>query len=127
MDVPQKKILVVDDEKPMTRALEIKLKLSGFDVRVAYNGEEALKFLESEKFDLVLLDLIMPKLDGFGVLSAMKTKDIRVPVVVASNLGQEEDIARAKAMGAIDYFVKSDTSITEIVVRVNKDINLNGQ
>ncbi len=68
--MPNKKILIGEDEKPMAKALELKLKSAGFDVKVAYNGEEILNLLKSEKFDLLFLDLVMPKIDGFGVFQA---------------------------------------------------------
>ena len=110
-----KKILVAEDEKPMAKALELKLSHSGFDVKTVFSGEEVLSAIEQESFDLILLDLIMPKTDGFHVLEKMKEKGSAVPVVVLSNLGQEEDVKRAKALGAKDYFVKSDTPIANIV------------
>ncbi|MEI7604094.1 MAG: response regulator [bacterium] len=109
------KILIVEDEKPIAKALELKLTHSGLDAKAAFNGEEAIKLLEQEKFDLVLLDLIMPNMDGFAVLQNLKDKNIKVRVIVTSNLSQEEDVKKAKELGAIDYFVKSDTSLSKIV------------
>lgn len=120
----QKKILVVEDERPMAHALEIKLKATGFDVETANDGEEALRKIEENKFDLVLLDLIMPRLDGFGVLQQLKDKEIKVPVIVASNLGQTDDIVRAKNLGAIDYFIKSNISIAEIITKVKTALKI---
>lgn len=119
-----KKILIVEDEKPMANALQIKLQASGFYTKTAENGEEALKALKNENFDLVLLDLIMPRLDGFGTLEAMKEKGIKVPVIIASNLGQTNDIERAKNLGAIDYFIKSNISIAEIILKIKRALNI---
>jgi len=113
-----KKILIAEDDQPMARALELKLKKEGFDVKVAANGEEAVKFIEAEKFDLVLMDLMMPKKDGFGVLEDLKAKGITVPIIITSNLSQEEDKRKTKELGAQDFLVKSDTSIIEIVQKV---------
>lgn len=110
-----KKILVAEDEKPMAKALALKLNHAGFEAKEAHNGEEALDMLSKESFDLLLLDLIMPRMDGFSVLEKIKEKGIKVKIVVTSNLGQEEDSIKAKSLGAIDYFVKSDTSLAEIV------------
>jgi len=110
-----KKILIVEDEKPMARALELKLNHSGFESTIASDGEIALDNLKKQKFDLVLLDLMIPKIDGFGVLKAMKDNKDKTPVIVASNLGQEDDAQKAKSMGAKWYFVKSDTPINKIV------------
>lgn len=122
MQKKQKKILVVDDEPGIIKALEIKLKLSGFNVTAVYNGIEALEALQKETFDLIVLDLMMPKMDGFTLLSKLKDKKSKTPIIVASNLGQQEDIARAKELGAKDYFVKSHTSLAQIVEHIK--INL---
>lgn len=115
-----KKILVAEDEKPMAHALQLKLKNSGYDVEVAYNGEEALQKATKQKFDLVLLDLVMPVLDGFGFMEEMKNKKKKVPIIITSNLSQGEDKDKAKALGANDFLVKSDTSLSQIVNIVNK-------
>ncbi len=111
----QKKILVVDDEKPLSEALRLKLTHSGFEVKTAGNGEEALKLLEKEDFDLVLMDLVMPQMDGFQVLEKLAEKKPKAKVIVTSNLSQEEDFTRAQNLGAVKYFVKSDTPLSEIV------------
>ena len=113
-----KKILIIEDEKPMAHALELKLAHAGFSAQSVGNGEEGLALLEKEKFDLVLLDLIMPKLDGFGVLEEMKKKGIKTPVMVQTNLAQEEDEKRAKALGVKEFFIKSNTPIAEIVEQI---------
>lgn len=109
------RILIVEDEKPMAHALELKLNHSGFETVVASDGEAALDNLKKQKFDLVLLDLMIPKLDGFGVMKAMKENKDKTPVIIASNLGQDDDAQKAKSMGAVWYFVKSDTPINKIV------------
>ena len=110
-----KKILIVEDEKPMARALELKLKHSGFDAQIANDGQMALDLMKSSKFDLILLDLMLPKVDGFGVMKEMKERKDKTPVIIASNLGQDDDAQKAKSMGAKWYFVKSDTPINKIV------------
>ncbi len=113
-----KKILIVEDERPLSHALEIKLKSQGFNTTVVINGQEALDEMAKNEYDMVLLDLIMPIMDGFGVLEEMQNKKIKIPVIVLSNLGQDEDRAKTKALGALDYFVKSNTPIAEILERV---------
>lgn len=110
-----KQILIVEDEKPMAKALELKLNKSGFEATAVFDGEEALRILSEQSFDLILLDLIMPKRDGFGVLEGMKEQGIKAKVIITSNLSQESDIKRAKELGAVDFFVKSDTPLTRIV------------
>src|SRR6185369_2365140 len=115
MSKKQKKVLIVEDEKPMAHALELKLTKVGYLPVVCHDGESALKILQQEKFDLILLDLMMPKLDGFGVMEQLKSQNSKISIIVTSNLGQEEDSRRAKELGALEYIIKSDTPIGEIV------------
>lgn len=112
---PKKRILIVEDEKPLSHALKLKLSHEGYDVTVAGDGEEGVKLAMAEKFDLILIDIIMPKMDGFAALSALKEKGSVPAVIVLSNLGQQEDIEKAKKLGAADYMVKSNTPISRIV------------
>ncbi len=115
-----KKILIAEDEKPMANALNLKLQSVGFETYVVYDGEAALTALTQSKYDLLLLDLVMPKKDGFYVLAQLKKSDIATPVIVMSNLGQEEDKKRAKDLGALDYLIKSDTTLAAIVERIKR-------
>ena len=115
-----KKVLIAEDEKPMAKALELKLNNSGFEAKAVFNGNEAILEMEKEKYDLLLLDLMMPSMDGFSVLEKMKEKGIKIPVIVSTNLSQEEDVQKAKDLGAKDYFVKSDTPINKVVEYVQK-------
>jgi len=118
----KKKVLVAEDEKPMAKALELKLNNSGFTAKAVFDGEEAVEELEKNDYDLLLLDLMMPRRDGFGVLEWLKEKKKKLPVIVSTNLSQETDIAKAKGLGAVDYFVKSDTPIAEVLERVKNYI-----
>jgi len=113
-----KKILIIEDEKAISKALDLKLTYEGFSVKTVFNGIEALSLLEKEKFDLILLDLVMPKLDGFGVLEVLKSKGNKIPIIVSSNLSQKEDYQRAKDLGAIDFLIKSDTPVAEVVKKI---------
>ncbi len=115
-----KKILIAEDERPMAQALETKLKNEGFDARAVFDGGEVIKILAKEKYDVLLLDLMMPIKDGFAVLEELKATNNKIPVIVSTNLNQEEDLSRARKLGAKDYFVKSDTPINEVVNRVKK-------
>jgi len=119
-----KKILIVDDEKPMARALELKLQHSGFETKVVNQGAEALDSLEKDQIDLVLLDLMMPTPDGFQVLESLQKKKNTVPIIVTSNLSQLEDEKRALALGAEHYFVKSNTPLSKIIEHVKKILNV---
>jgi DNA-binding response OmpR family regulator len=115
-----KKILIVEDERPIANALALKFSHSGFQATAVHNGQEALDTLKKEPFDVMLLDLMMPKLDGFGVLEALQQETKKPLVIVTSNLSQEEDAKRAKALGAKDYLVKSNTPLAQIVEHVIK-------
>jgi DNA-binding response OmpR family regulator len=114
----KKRILIVEDERPLSHALELKVGHEGFEVQTALTGADGLREGLTGKYDLILLDLIMPEIDGFGVLQALQEKKVKTPVIVLSNLGQEEDKTRAKSLGAIDYFVKANTPIMDIIKKV---------
>ncbi len=114
------RILVADDEKPMAHALELKLTHEGYEVVTTTNGDEALEAMEKQKFNLLLLDLVMPKKDGFAVLEELKAKGNTVPIIITTNLGQEEDKERVAKLGAKNYLIKSNTPIAEIVAEVKK-------
>ena len=119
-----KKILIAEDERAMAKALELKLKSSGFDAKSVFNGEEAIKELEKESYDLLLLDIMMPIKDGFFVLEEIKNKNIKIPVIISSNLSQEEDVKKAKSLGAIDYFIKSNTPIASVIENVKNALKI---
>ena len=113
------KILIAEDDKFLRNVLRAKLVGEGFDVIAAADGEEALETLEKEHPDIVLLDIIMPKKNGFDVLEALRLKGgTMVPIVILSNLGQEEDVRRGLALGAVDFLVKSDHSLKDVVDKV---------
>jgi DNA-binding response OmpR family regulator len=113
-----KKILIAEDEKPLAKALSLKLKSAGFEVDIAYDGEAALQTLKSKKYDLVLMDIMMPKKDGFTVLKELQGEGNATPVFVMSNLSQDEDVHRVQALGIKDYIVKSNTPLAQIVERI---------
>jgi len=114
----QKRVLIVEDEKPLSHALELKLTSEGFATVVATNGQEALDALKSGQFNVMLLDLMMPTIDGFQVLEQIKNSPTRPTVFVLSNLSQHEDEERALALGAKKFFIKSDTPLSVIVEEV---------
>lgn len=118
-----KHILIVEDERPLAHALELKFRHEGFETRIAMDGEGALKEATSGGYDVILLDLIMPRMDGFTFMQEMKNKNIHTPTIILSNLGQDEDKARAKELGAVAYYVKSNTPIMEIVKQVQSIVS----
>lgn len=116
-------ILIAEDEKQLSTLLELSLKSEGYEVTVESNGEALIHTLESKKFDLLLLDVIMPRKNGFEVLQTLKEKNIHVPILVISNLSQQEDFEKAKALGAQGFIIKSEVSLEEIINRTKEILN----
>ena len=115
----QKRILIAEDEKPLSHALELKLQKEGFVTVVVSNGQEALDAVKKEQFDVLLLDLMMPIVDGFQVLQQIKSMVTTMPTIfVLSNLSQHEDEERVLSLGAKKFFIKSDTALSTIVDEV---------
>lgn len=114
------KILVAEDDKFLGSAYRAKLTKTGFEVQIATDGDEALTILKTFTPDIILLDLVMPKKDGFATLQELKALEEykKIPVIVASNLGQKEDLDKAKALGAIDYIIKSDLSLDALISKI---------
>ena len=114
------RILLVEDDRFLRKAAEATLRQRGFIVLTAADGEEALRQARAETPDLVLLDLIMPKLQGFEVLKRLKEDPgtASIPVIVLSNLGQERDVQQAMELGALAYHIKSNLSLQALVRQV---------
>lgn len=111
-----RRILLVEDDRFLRRACEISLRQRGFSVTTAADGEEALRKVRAEPPDLILLDLLMPKMTGTEVLKALRaeeaTKEIRV--LILSNSSREQDVEEIKTLGVSGYFVKADLSLQEL-------------
>ena len=116
------RILLIEDDPFILRMYETKFHWEKLDVKVADNGLEGLKCLEEFDPDIVLLDLLMPELDGFEVLRKIRSdsKYDKLPVIVLSNINQDEDIRRATELGATDYFVKSELTPSQVVERIKE-------
>lgn len=114
MPEQKKKILVVEDDKAVSQVMQLKLSRDGFEVEVAENGEIALENLKNKKYDLILLDLIMPKVNGFELLKNLHELHSTTPKIVMSNLEQEEDIEKVKELGAVGLLPKFEMSLTGI-------------
>jgi DNA-binding response OmpR family regulator len=116
------KILLVEDDKFLRTVLERKLINEGFEVLSVVDGDEALEKVITDKPDIILLDIILPKKSGFLVLENIK-KDPelkKIPVIIISNLGQEEDIKKGLSLGATEYFVKAKISLDDVVKKVKE-------
>jgi len=114
------KILVVEDDRFLRELIVKKLNQEGFETETAVDGEEGLSKIKEIKPDLVLLDLILPTIDGFEVLRKLKEEDLvpSLPVIILSNLGQREDIERGLSLGATDYLVKAHFTPDEIIQKI---------
>ena len=122
MPETSRRILLAEDDRLLRKAAEATLKRKGFTVFTAEDGEEAFRVAKAELPDLVLLDLIMPKRQGFDVLRDLKgcPETARIPVIVLSNLGQDRDIQQAMELGAVAYYVKANLSLEGLVKRVEE-------
>jgi len=115
-----KVLLIIEDDPLIVKIYSTRLKADGFEVFSAENGEDGIALIEEKKPDVIVLDVMMPRVDGFGVLEAIARQGDakKIPVLVYSNLASEEEIARAKAMGATEFIVKADISPTEMVAKI---------
>lgn len=121
-----KKILIVEDDKFLRELIARKVIKEGFNVSEAIDGEEGIKKIKEEKPDMVLLDLILPGIDGFEVLSRMKEDPAlsSIPVIILSNLGQKEDIEKGLKLGAVDYLIKAHFTPGEIIEKIKAHLGI---
>lgn len=117
-------ILLVEDDEMLHTMYTQKFTKEGYEVKSAYNGAEGVALAESAKPDIILLDIIMPKMDGFAALKKIKKNPAtaQIPVILLTNLGQEEDIRKGKELGASDYFIKANHTPQEVVDKVKSII-----
>lgn len=118
----EENILIVEDDKFLRELISRKLLGEGFKIDEAIDGEEGLKKLQESKPDLILLDLILPGLDGFDVLQRIKDdpSTASIPVLILSNLGQKDEIERGLKLGAVDFLVKAHFTPEEIVQKIKQ-------
>ncbi len=118
------RIVVADDDRMFRKVAETTLRRQGYDVATASDGEEALQLIRSERPDMIVLDLIMPKLQGFDVLTILKQDALTsaIPVIVLSSLTQEQDKQEALDLGAVAYFNKTTFSMSELVKQVENTL-----
>jgi two-component system, OmpR family, alkaline phosphatase synthesis response regulator PhoP len=116
----KKKILLAEDDKFICRAYSDGFERAGFAVTVVNDGDAVIGSLEKDKPDIIMLDIIMPSKNGFEVLGDIKMSNDfkKIPVIILSNLGQETDVDKGKELGAVDYLVKSNTSMKEVVEKI---------
>ena len=121
------KILIAEDEAPLLQILTDQITEAGLQVVGAKNGEEGLKLAQSEHPDLMLVDILMPKMDGLSMIAEIrKIPELKnTPVIVLTNLNDPASTARALEVGAYDYIVKTDTDIEDVVKRIKEKLGLN--
>lgn len=114
------KILFVEDDPLIVKIYATRLEADGFHVLTADNGETGLHVAETEFPDLIVLDVMMPKMDGFAVLTRLRENEKMksVPILLYSNLAQEEEMQRAKSLGATEFIIKANLSPTEMVEKI---------
>ncbi len=110
------RVLLAEDDKFLRRAAEVELRRHGYVVLAAADGEEALRMATEQIPDIILLDLIMPKMQGFEVLKNLKEQEstAKIPVLIMSNLGQDQDVQQAMEGGAVGYLIKSNLSLKDL-------------
>ena len=118
----RKKILIIEDDPFITDVYVLKLESEGYDVDTAEDGLVGLKKMQEKKYDIILLDIVMPNLDGFKVLERVRMNPnlSQVPIVILTNLSQKRDIEKGLNLGAIDYIVKTKFTPTEVAKTINK-------
>lgn len=118
MSQSEAKILIIEDEKPLAEVLSTKLQKEGYEVTVAGDGEKGYSMIEEWKPDLILLDIVMPKMDGYEVLERLNKDGNRTPVIIISNSGQPVEIEKTRKLGAVDHLVKTEFDPLEVVTKV---------
>jgi DNA-binding response OmpR family regulator len=122
----EKKLLVVEDDLVLQKTLQDFLSAEGFEVVCASDGEAALALVSSQKPDLVLLDIVLPKKDGYEVLTEVKKNEEtkKIPIILLTNMGSPADVEKALALGATTYLVKADYRLEEITAKIKEALNM---
>jgi DNA-binding response OmpR family regulator len=116
------KILIIEDDRYISKMYQLKLSLEGYDVQVAENGRQGVDKVKEFMPNIILLDILMPELDGFEVLKIVKGEETtkNIPILIMSNLGQEDHIEKGMKLGAIGYIVKSQYTPSKVVEKIKE-------
>lgn len=122
----KKKILIVEDDSILQKALLEFLTAEGFETMSALDGEEGVKIGKEKKPDLILLDIVLPKMDGYEVLKAMKADEStkKIPIILLTNLGSLNDVEKALDLGATTYLIKADYKLEEVTKKIKEVLNI---
>jgi DNA-binding response OmpR family regulator len=123
------KILIIEDDQLLRKIISRKLKKEKYKVTEATDGEEGLRLAQLKNPDLILLDLILPEIDGFEVLARLKKNPdvFKIPVIILSNLGDEEKVEAGLKLGAVDYLIKAQLNPGDIINKIKKVLNKKGR
>jgi len=122
MTKKKKKILLIEDDTFLSHMYELKFVAEGFDVSVAHDGLEGLEMVKKNMPDIILLDIILPKMDGWDFLKKLRA-DLAAstpPVILLTNLGQSNDVKKGMSMGVVDYLIKAHFTPSEVVQRIKQ-------
>lgn len=122
-EIIARRILIVEDESLLAEMMSFTITRHGFEIKTVYSGKEALETLGKEKFDLVLLDILLPDKGGLEILREMRSGNDNTPVIILSNISDEEIIKRAKELGAKEFLTKSNTPILDLIDRIKTHLN----
>ena len=119
------KVLIVEDEEMLVNMYVSKFETEGFEPIMALNGKQGIELANNENPAIILLDVIMPEMDGFMVLKELKSnpKTQKIPVIMLTNLGQDEDIEKGNKLGVVDYLVKANLTPSQVVDKVKEILN----
>lgn len=122
----KKLILLVEDDEFLAELYATKLDLEGFEVALAVDGEKGLKMIKEKKPDLILLDIILPKMDGFEILKMIKAdKELKnIPVILLTNLSQKDEVKKGLDLGANDYLIKAHFMPSEVVKKIKQSLKV---
>ncbi|MBT4120951.1 MAG: response regulator [Candidatus Magasanikbacteria bacterium] len=122
----KKKILIVEDEVSLLNALALKFSQEDMTVLEAFDGEEGLSLAEKEKPDMILLDIVMPKMDGMTMLKKLREEDWgkKIPVIILTNLSESEKVGEASKEGVYDFLVKTNWHINDVVKKVKEKLKI---
>ncbi|MBI5732078.1 MAG: response regulator [Candidatus Magasanikbacteria bacterium] len=120
----QLKIVLVEDDSFLSDIYKTKLELEGFKVMVAGDGEKGLKLIQTKTPNLIILDILLPKMDGFAILETIKKDENlkKIPVILLTNLGQNEEVRKVFSLGAVDYLIKAHYKPSEVVEKIKKHL-----
>jgi len=114
-----KMILLIECDQDRCQVIASTLKKDGFRTMAFHTGQQVIPYVEKHNIDLILLDLIMPKMDGFQILEEMRKRNISIPVIVVSDLSHQDDIERAYGLGVKEYYKKSDLDINLVAKKIH--------